>query len=287
MFPLAFFLVLITNICQIRLALQSIPDSSYENYKTLLKWLVLFYRNCSTQDLLYNVAMAGSFLIPPLIVSFLLSWWLYFSWERTLISPEPIGWFSKLLHYIFVWPFSKIVTTSILNHMGQITAFDKDCEILMLDILADDEYLYSGVYSDYSMEDSKLHMISLKNIIRYKSFYDNTTGTKTYTERYLLPNQGEVFFLVDNIKNFHIWKIHESDVYEIDLEKKFSDGTLDKSDNSIIFAVWLMSIQWVSDVKFGIKILKPSDKNKTQNLLNKLKKLKIPRREIQATFARK
>ncbi len=145
------------------------------------------------------------------LIPFLLT--LFFAW----IANFCYGWFyktqpSETSHpkwlknlgwsLIFFWgpffligrAFAALVKNQILNHFGQSTYFDSKNEQLMIDVMSKDNYLYSGIYSDFFIDDGKFVGVTLINILRYKYNY-NKDGKK-------LPNRADNF-----LSKIFKWKV--------------------------------------------------------------------------------
>lgn len=293
LFPIAFFLVILTDSYLIYSIIKLIP-AEVSSITTFITWTFDFFHQKDYFEFLQMLLFLGLFFIPPIVFSFFLCWFLFHSWEVEISSERKKStWYSSLFHVIKLVLFirlleiiaARFVKTHLLNHTGLITSFNKQNEILMLDVLSTDGYVYSGIYSDYAIEDTAVCNYSMRNIIRYKNTYAQT-GKKIHTERYLLPNQGEIFFPVEKIQNFHFWKIKKNKHYKIDLEKNSKDlnpndsAAVESSDNTM-FAVWLMTVQWVSKVKFLITVYKPKDAKQTEKVIWKLIGLNVPPNEVQ------
>ncbi|MGE4131906.1 MAG: hypothetical protein AB7F86_09720 [Bdellovibrionales bacterium] len=93
----------------------------------------------------------------------------------------------------------------------------------MVDILDDSDSLYSGIYTEYHIEDGRLSSISLSNVIRF-AFRDASereekrSSGQQESPPYIMPNQGEMYFPIDRVRNFHIWRIPARHEFKKDME---------------------------------------------------------------------
>lgn len=162
---------------------------------------------------------AFTFLPPALM--FLVSKFFSLSYESYRKKEEFVwfdsyGWCKHLT--------GRVISKIAVNFMAEQTAHDETKTALMVDILDFKDSLYSGIYSDYYMEDGKLASIAISNVIRF-SFKGETErkaikGRGGSEERpYILPNQGAMSFPVTQIQNFHFWTIKHGRRFEKSLER--------------------------------------------------------------------
>lgn len=119
----------------------------------------------------------------------------------------------------------RILNDNLINYMGQMTQYQPKREQLFVDVLAEDDSLYSGIFSEYFLDDKKFVGLKLTNIIRYsfKAEKDRKDdGQGKFELPYLLPNNGEMYFSADKIKNLHFWKIKKNHTERMNLGKKYN-----------------------------------------------------------------
>lgn len=137
----------------------------------------------------------------------------------------------SLTFFIFCNFTKSFINDSLVNYMGQMTAYKPNVEQLFVDVLDQDDSLYSGIYSEYLLDQNNLAGLKLTNVIRYsfkgnKDRFENSTNNTNEKTRqkeelpYILPNNGEMFFPAANIKNLHFWKLQLNHKEIFDLSKK-------------------------------------------------------------------
>lgn len=169
---------------------------------------------------------------PVFLFSFVILFFYYF-WRSYIVNEKG----NAFSHFVF-----KLVNNLFTNHISQMTAFSQKKRMLFVDILDSSDSLYSGIFSDYFMEDKKFTGIELTNVIRYsfKSETDRKDNnekhdvTQDYPTPYLLPNNGKMFFPADQIQNFHIWSLPKDHKEEFHLKRK---------DKQVRFA-WMLGLKY-------------------------------------------
>lgn len=139
-----------------------------------------------------------------------------------------------------------------VNYLGTLTAFNPKKSALFVDILGDDNTLYSGIFLNYFMENRVLVGIQLSNVIRFHPKSEKSRSESeaaklklssmslespypdldlllkaAYPTPYLLPNNGTMFFPIEKIKNYHFWSMKWGQSEEIyllrpDYQTKFA-----------------------------------------------------------------
>lgn len=195
---------------------------------------------------------AHKFLWWPVLIFLVSITVLYYFW-RSYIVNEGGNQFTKFIY--------QTVNNLFTNHVSQMTAFSYEKRMLFVDILDSSDSLYSGIFSDYFMEDRKFAGIEITNVIRY-SFKSETERKNSkddlnqgYPPPYLLPNNGKMFFPVAQIQNFHIWSLPKEHKEEIHLLRK---------DKQVRFA-WMLGLKYsLPYLNFSIKgFLNEDDFNET------------------------
>src|SRR5690606_25258044 len=110
-------------------------------------------------------------------------------------------------------------------YWNYILDFNENIEILMIDIATTDESLYSGMFVDWTPDDSAstdaIGSIGIKNVFKYETPVDHKHNLppekeeeKSYfsmpksTRRWrLIKNDGEMYVPYSQIKTMHIWKL--------------------------------------------------------------------------------
>lgn len=167
---------------------------------------------------------------------------------------------------------SWLVETFLLNYIGKVTSFDKNREFLILDILTDDETLYSGVYQDYFLEGGELKALCISNCIRFNKAMEPGVRNR----RYLIPlrgnETGKMYFPIGMIRNFHAWWIERGQVFQVPLK--------DREDAK--YLAWLGSVKWRMRDKIPFTVTAidlPDDEAKRKDLyetiLHELSKLRL------------
>lgn len=143
----------------------------------------------------------------------------------------------------------------LVNYMAQLTAHDERTSALMVDILDDNDTLYSGLYSEYHMEDGKLASISLTNVVCFgfksekarkeaRIALDGADGQDPLP--YILPNQGQMCFPISNVQNFHFWRIVQNRNFKL---------LVDSPRNQVMLA-WYVALKYaVPRLNLGVTAL--------------------------------
>lgn len=250
--PVALLIVVVFDSYQIFLLFKWLPADT-KSLTDVWTWLRSLPLN-NFGDFLNSVYFVLSLCLIPFLFTLLGSWianfcygWIY---KTKKLSPSGLWRWVLIFLRVTLFPFellakilAGLVKNQILNHFGQATAFDKKNEQLMVDILSADGFLYSGIYSDFFMEDGAFVGLSVTNILRYRYRFDES-GKKIETELYLIPNSGELFIPNDQIKNIHFWKLSRVISRTEDLN----------SDYSATYIAWIISVFWSSDIQTSPKI---------------------------------
>lgn len=180
------------------------------------------------------------FLFTPVVIFSVLIAFLYFTWRSHFTHPKT----NKCLDFFRGW-IVRLVDDVLVNYMGKMTAYSPKTKMLFVDILDNSDSLYSGIFYDYFIEDKKLVGIQLSNVIRYsfkseglrkgsETHQPEPTSQGKYPDPYLLPNNGNMFFPLEKIQNFHFWTLKKGHSEIIDLKR---------SDKQVRFA-WLLGIRY-------------------------------------------
>lgn len=222
----------------------------------------------------------------PVIFGWFAIIWIYHSWGIYLdvrFSREPmpnrnsIQWLRyKIGHAIEVL---------LLNYMGQITIHDKAKHILMVDVLSDDDSLYSGQYSEYFFEDGVMTGLKLESVVRFslkneserkrarnllavnQSPAADPTSLQQQAKNleeipYILPNLGSMIFPIKNIRNYHFWTIKRDAIFVHDFRKPIEQ----------VRAIWHLVIK-KNNPGFGIRVVADFPKSDDLNLSNFAKEI--------------
>jgi hypothetical protein len=275
--PIALLVVVVFDSYQIYLFNKWLPVDTNDAGKL---WVWLRNLPCSTYTEFANsVIYVISLCFVPFAFTYVGAWIAYLSygWFYTTRKDKPLHICVKCAYYIFfpvTFPITLIlrliaslVKNQILNHFGQVTYFDKRYEQLMVDVLNKDQFLYSGIYSDFFMEDGKFVGLSISNILRYKYIYDKE-GKKLDSESYLIPNSGALFIPSESVSNIHFWK----------LSKSAARSEILNDESSATFIAWLVGVYWSSKCTTAprIKMKRDLDKKIVHKFLSELNKTKIP-----------
>lgn len=127
-------------------------------------------------------------------------------------------WLNKAINF-----FSDPLKKYFFSYWNYILDFNQNIEILMMDISTTDESLYSGMFIDWTPDDSEstdtIGSIGIKNVFKYETPKDlgqkNIESQKpgyfsmpSSSRRWrLIKNDGELYIPYSQIKSIHIWKI--------------------------------------------------------------------------------
>ncbi len=160
----------------------------------------------------WHIAGLISFYLFPVLLTGLFAWFLRKAWNFSNTQKKLSSRLDKVLNWI-----GTSAGELLLNHMGQLTAYDPQTEELMVDVFSNDGFLFSGKYSNYFTDsDGKLNGVSITNAIRHRIAHDQT-GKRIHNDAYIIPNQGEIFFPTEKIHNFHVWKLKRGQLLTIPL----------------------------------------------------------------------
>lgn len=266
--PLGIPFFILGNLPQLILLLYWLPDRSH-TIRYSVQVLDKILESCWIFKVIYFVFLLFLFVGPAMLtaVSAIL---LKGSWSFYNKAKAPKGKFERVIAWV-----GKKVNEVLISYMGQLTAYDRECEELMVDVYTTDKFLFCGRYSDYYIgADGVLQGISITNVIRHRIEYDGK-GERVHTDSYLVPHQGEMFFPTDKIINFHIWKLKENHIFYT---------RLGKSHHPIVLA-WYLAIKLTSKVKIRVKLVgKDFDPERVESFLNQLEKLGIEPKEAGLEF---
>lgn len=125
----------------------------------------------------------------------------------------PSVYFNKAINTLLD-PFKR----HFFSYWNYVLDFDENLEILMLDILHDDDNLYSGMFVDWTPDDSEstdtVGSLGIKNIFRYEPAKgiikpeDDSHFTSPKSERRwrLIQNDGVMYVPYSKIKTIHVWR---------------------------------------------------------------------------------
>lgn len=266
--PLGIPVFILGNLPQLVLLLFWLPERSYTT-RYSLQVLDKVLESCWLAQLGYVVFLLFLF-IGPAVLTAVFAILLKGSWSFFNKAKAPKGKFERAVAWI-----GKKVNEVLISYMGQLTAYDKECEELMVDVYTTDKFLFCGRYSDYYIgADGTLQGISITNVIRHRIEYDDK-GERVHTDSYLVPNQGEMFFPTDKIINFHIWKLKEGHIFYT---------RLGKSHHSVVLA-WYLAIKLTSKINVRVKLVGTNfEPDKVKAFLNQIEKLGIDPRDSGLEF---
>jgi hypothetical protein len=114
---------------------------------------------------------------------------------------------------------------STVNYLGRMSTYSPKRESILVDVLDENDSLYSGIFYDYFTEGRKPIGIRIARALRYS--FRSETDRKDSEPRsvhlpYIVPNDGQMFFPMDKIQNLHFWKIRkdQEDVLELNTPEK-------------------------------------------------------------------
>ncbi len=190
-------------------------------------------------------------IVPVLVAIFCFCMLRFYFWHFYCSNQEAgvdnfKGW-SKLRFQV-----GEFVSNSILNYMAKLTIYDDRNEVLIVDILDNQDSLYSGIFTDFFMEHGKFAGISLASVIRFsfkneKERKDNKVENHPMAEQnaeaenpskvidenakkqdrpYILPRLGEMYFPSDKIQNLHFWKVRKGHVFQKKVKRPFDEAMI-------------------------------------------------------------
>lgn len=173
------------------------------------------------------------FLTLPVATFAILTAALYFIWRYKIINPE------KKLNFLLEY-LARITDDLLVNYMGKMTAYSPPKHMVLVDVLDSKDSLYSGIFYNYFIEDKKLVGVQLTNVIRYS--FKSESERKAAAEKgdydkftpYLLPNNGRMFFPVENIENLHFWYLKKDQTERLHIKTP---------EKQVRFA-WLLGIKY-------------------------------------------
>lgn len=211
--PLALPLFCIANVYQLYKLKEFFPKFCCETETFLVFMLEKVFAD-SFWVFAGHVAGLISFYLFPVFLTGAFAWFLRKAWNFSNTQKKLASWLDRAFNWI-----GTSTGELLLNHMGQLTAYDPESEELMVDVFSNDGYLFSGKYSNYFSDgDGKLNGVSITNAIRHRIAHDQT-GKRIHNDAYIIPNQGEIFFPTDKIHNFHVWKLKRNQLLTIPLRE--------------------------------------------------------------------
>lgn len=149
-----------------------------------------------------------------------------FKTGKKMPTPKIVGAFERTIGrkaFDFLKSIEKFCNDNFVNYMGQMTIYQSTKEQLFVDILDESNSLYSGIFIEYFLDDKKFVGLKLSNVIRFsfKSDKDRSNNKSGSDRPYLLPNNGEMYFPVEKIKNIHFWRISQRHEEFFDLSRVY------------------------------------------------------------------
>lgn len=242
---------------------------------------ILYYMKYLTHEQYNDIILNCSwFYIRPVLITWLFCSLLRKSWELSIENPSGKTWYSKPILGFFNYIGEK-TGEIFLNHMGQLTAYPRNTE-LMIDVFTPDGYLFCGKFYEYFIDsEGNFKGICLTNAIRYRITHNPTTGDRINTDAYIVPNQGKMFFSSDKINNFHMWHLNKGHTFISHLA----------TEKEAITLAWFVSIQWAlsqTNMNIAVKVIGNAfPKNLVDKFTANIAKLNIPPKDIKISFVEK
>lgn len=174
-----------------------------------------------------------NFIFVPVAIFTFVTMIISFSWRAHIKNPNRV-WIIRFI--------AKKVDEVLVSYMGKMTAHFPKQRGLFVDVLDKHDSLYSGIFLEYHTEDKKLAGIQLSNVMRFsfksekdrRNLKDAKSNEKTFPPPYLMPNNGRMFFPIQDVQNFHFWTIASEQKQEF---------YIDTPDKQVRFS-WMLGMQY-------------------------------------------